>query len=88
MSAHLFVLFAVKLLLGSMTARGMKDSIAERRNSYARVTWVQAAAGAVAGGLLVLTRLEDISEAKPAGFASNHCLTRKQWNVSERTTSR
>ena len=88
MSVPSFVLFAVKLLLGSMTVSDMKDCIAVRRNSYARVTWAQAAAGAVAGGLLVLTHLEDTSEAKQAGFASNHCLTKKPWSGSARTSSK
>lgn len=88
MSVLSFAPSAEKPLLASMTARGTKDCIVERRNLFAVVILVQGAVGAAVGDLPVQTPSEGISAAKLAGFASSRSLTRKRWSDSVCSMSR
>lgn len=72
-SDRLYAQSVVKLSLVNMIARGTKACTAERRSLFVVVSLEQAAAGDAAEDLHVRTLSADISEAKPAEFASSHC---------------
>ena len=61
----------------NMTEKDTKAYIRERRNSYAEESSRAVITGAAGDGSQEQTHLEDISEAKPEGFASSRFSTKR-----------